>query len=173
MKKTVRIVTTAMAFAAMAMGIPPVEAAMPGDTNAMAKMHRYFAHHSLGFPEHFYQFHPGPHWDLMNSSALRLTPAQIKQEKMLGMGMMQDTERGIMALKKAARQYSEDAKLPNPSIRALARDVQAVGYAQAYLGYEMIPYHIKGYRLLDPAQQVIYHRLARENWIHKMKMMHG
>ena len=172
MKKTVRVVTTAMALAVLGMGIPQAaEAAMSGDTNAMEKMHMYFAHHSLGFPRHFYRFHPGPQWDLINASALHLTAAQIKQEKMLEMGMMQDTKRGVMVLKKAYRKYCEDAKLPNPSIRALIQDVQAVGHAQAYLGYEMIPYHLKGYRLLDPAQQVIYHRLARENWTHKMKMM--
>ena len=143
---------------------------MSGDANAMVKMHMYFAHHSLGFPRHFYRFHPGPQ-DLINASALHLTAAQIKQERMLETGMMRDTKRGVMALKKAYRKYHEDAKLPNPSIRALIQDVQAVGHAQAYLGYEMIPYHLKGYRLLDPAQRVIYHRLARENWTHKMKMM--
>ena len=174
MKKTVRVVTTAMTLAALVMGISQAEAAMSGGTNTMAKIHMYFPRHSLGFPEYFYQFHPGPHWDLVNASALHLTAAQIKQEKMLEMGMMQDTQRGVMALKNAYRKYGEDAKLPNPSIRALIQDVQAVGHAQTYLGYEMIPYHLKGYRLLDPAQQVIYHRLARENWIqiHKTKMMH-
>ncbi len=174
MKTTVRLATTAMTLAALVMGISQAEAGMHARTNTMAKAHMYFSRHSLGFAEHFYQFHPGPHWDLMNASALRLTAAQIKQEKILETGMMQDTERGIMALKKAYRKYSEDAKLPDPSISVLIRDVQAIGHAQAYLGYEMIPYHLKGYRLLDPAQQVIYHRLARDNWIriHKMKMMH-
>jgi hypothetical protein len=77
-----------------------------------------------------------------------------------------------VALKKAYRAYREYAKQPNPSIKVLIHDVQTVGRAQAYLGYEMIPYHIKGYRLLDPAQQVIYHRLAHKNWVHMMKMMH-
>ncbi len=173
MKKTVRMVTMTMVFTAMAMGITTAEAAVPGKATALEKMHMYFVHHNFGFARNFYRFHPGPHWDLMNASALHLTAAQIKQEKMLVTGMMQDTKQGVVALKNAYRKYREDAKQPNPSIRVLIHDVQAVGHAQAYLGYEMIPYHIKGYRLLDPAQQVIYHRLARENWIHMMKMMNG
>ena len=172
MKKTVRVVTTAVALAVLVMGIPQAaEAAMSRDANAMEKMHMYFVHHNLGFAQNFYRFHPGPHWDLMNASALHLTAAQIRQEKKLVTGMMQDTKQGVMALKKAYRKYREYAKLPNPSIRVLIHDVQAVGNAQAYLGYEMIPYHLKGYRLLDPAQQAIYHRLARENWTRMMKMM--
>ena len=173
MKKTVKMVTMTMVFTAMAMGITTAEAAVPGKATALEKMHMYFVHHNFGFARNFYRFHPGPHWDLMNASALHLTAAQIKQEKMLVTGMMQDTKQGVVALKNAYRKYREYAKQPNPSIRVLIHDVQAVGHAQAYLGYEMIPYHIKGYRLLDPAQRVIYHRLARENWIHKMKMMHG
>lgn len=169
MKTAIRIMTTAMALAALTIKIPQAEAAMPGNANAMAKMHQYFVGHFLGFAKYFYQFHPGPNWDLMNASALHLTAAQIKLEKTLVMGMMEDTKRGVMALKKAYRRYADDAKKPNPSIRVLIKDVQVVGHAQAYLGYEMIPYHLKGYRLLDPAQRVIYHRLARENWIHKVK----
>ena len=176
MKKAMEIMVTTMVLAMLSIGVSPAEAAMPGNANAMAKMHMYFVHHNFGFARNFYQFHPGPHWDLMNASALHLTAGQIKQEKMLVMGMMQNTEHGVIALKKAYRKYREEAKLPDPSIRVLTQDVQAVGRAQAYLGYVMIPYHMKGYRLLDPAQQAIYHHLARENWIHMMHghmMMHG
>ncbi len=172
MKQTAGVVMTAMALAMSGLGIPQAaEAAMSGDASAMSKMHMYFAHHSLGFPRHFCRFHPGPRFDLKNAAALHLTAAQIKQEKKLETGMMQDTKRGVMALQNAYRKYREDAKRPNPSIRALIQDVQAAGHAQAYLGYEMIPYHLKGYRLLDPAQQVIYQRLARENWTHMKKKM--
>ncbi|APZ42624.1 hypothetical protein [Acidihalobacter ferrooxydans] len=169
MKKTAKMVTMSIVFASMAMGITTAEAAMPGKATSMEKMHMYFVHHNFGFARNFYQFHPGPHWDLMHASALHLTAAQIKREKMLTMSMMHDTKQGIAALKSAYRQYREYAKQPNPSIRVLIHDVQAVGRAQAYLGYEMIPYHMKGYRLLDPAQRVIYHRLAHENWIRMMK----
>jgi len=171
-QKTVRVLTTVVALAVLAMGIPQAaEAAMFNNADAMEKLHMYFVHHNLGFAGNFYRFHPGPHWDLMNASALHLTAAQIKREKLLVTGMMQDTKQGVIALKKAYRTYREYAKLPNPSIRVLIHDVQAVGHAQAYLGYEMIPYHLKGYRLLDRAQQAIYHRLARENWTDMTRMM--
>ena len=31
---------------------------------------------------------------------------------------------------------------------------------------------MKGYEILDASQQVIYHRLARANWVRKIRMMH-
>ncbi len=89
------------------------------------------------------------------------------------MAMMRDTMRGIASLRQAYRLYRVEARLSDPSIRVLVRDVRSVGRAQAYLGYEMIPYHIKGYRVLDVAQGLVYHRLARENWMHRMRGMHG
>ena len=170
MKKAIEITVTIVVLVMLGIGVSQAEAAMPSNANAMEKIHMYFVHHNFGFARNFYQFHPGPHWDLMNASALHLTAEQIKKEKILVIGMMQNTEHGVMALKKAYRKYREEAKRPDPSIKVLTQDVQAVGRAQAYLGYVMIPYHMKGYRLLDPAQQAIYHHLARENWNH---MMHG
>ncbi len=107
----------------------------------------------------------------MNAAALHLTAAQISQEKKLVLGMMQGTKRDIMALQKAYRQYRAEARLPSPSIRALDQDVHAVGRAQADLASVMIPYHIKGYRLLDAAQQGLYHHLSAQNWSHMVAMM--
>ncbi len=136
------------------------------------KAHAYFKKHSLGFPEIFYRYHPGPHWDLVHASALHLAPAQIRQEKILAEEMMHDTQHGIMTLKAAYKRYKADARMPNPSTQVLIQDVKEIGQAQAYLGYEMIPYHLEGYQLLDTAQQATYHRLAHQNWIQMMKMMH-
>ncbi|MDA8361646.1 MAG: hypothetical protein M0Z44_06605 [Gammaproteobacteria bacterium] len=164
------LVVMAAAIAVGGLGLGRAQAA---DGAAMAKMHRYFVHHSFGFPMNFYRFHPGPHWDLMHASALGLTPTQMQEERRLTMAMMRDTMRGVARLRQAYRRYRVEARLPNPSIRVLVRDVRSVGRAQAYLGYEMIPYHLKGYRVLDAAQRHVYHRLARENWMHRMRGMHG
>ena len=171
MKKT-KILAAVAALVMASIGMPRAYAAMDGHADAMAKMHMYFRGHSLGFPRIFYQFHPGPHWDLMHARALHLTARQIQDEKRLAMGMMRDTRHGVMALQQAYRRYRAEARLPDPSIAALIQDVRAVGRAQAYLGYEMIPSHVKGYRVLDPMQQAAYHRLARANWMHIMRMMH-
>ncbi|RZD15697.1 MAG: hypothetical protein EVJ46_09225 [Candidatus Acididesulfobacter guangdongensis] len=137
----------------------------------MMKTEMFFMHHSLGFPSIFYKFHPGPHWILMHAKSFNLNSSQLKQEKMLTMGMMHNTIKGVMMLKKALRQYKMDAMQNNPSISKLISDVKAVGNAETYLGYEMIPFHIKGYRVLYPSQQSLYHRLAKMNWMKKMQMM--
>jgi hypothetical protein len=153
-------------LAVLAVGLNPAHAAVQGRPGAMAQRKMYFRHHSLGFPFIFFRFHPGPHWDLTHAAALHLTPQQVTEERHLTMGMMIATGRGIRRLKAAYRTYREAARAPNPSIRALVRDVMAVGRAQTYLGYVMIPFHLKGYRLLDPTQQAIYHRLAAEMRMH-------
>jgi hypothetical protein len=166
----------AMALAALAGGLNPAHAAMQGRRGTMAKRGMYFMHHSLGFPFIFFRFHPGPHWDLLHAAALHLTPQQVAEEKHLAMGMMMETGRGVRRLKMAYRNYRKAARAPNPSIRALVGDVMAVGRAQTYLGYVMIPFHLKGYRLLDPAQQAIYQRLAatmRMRMMQAMRRMHG
>ncbi|MGC8555235.1 MAG: hypothetical protein ACP5NA_07110 [Candidatus Acidulodesulfobacterium sp.] len=137
----------------------------------MMKIKMFFMHHSLGFPSIFYKFHPGPHWILMHAKSFNLNSSQIKQEKMLTMEMMHSTIKGVMMLKKALKQYKMDAMQNNPSISKLISDVKAVGNAETYLGYEMIPFHIKGYRVLYPSQQSLYHRLAKMNWMKKMQMM--
>ena len=171
MKRTV----LAMALAVLTAGLNPAHAAMQGRPGSMAQRKMYFMHHSLGFPFIFFRFHPGPHWDLMHAAALHLTPQQVAEEKHLAMGMMIATGRGVRRLKAAYRTYREAARAPNPSIRAIIRDVMAVGRAQTYLGYVMIPFHLKGYRLLDPTQQAIYQRLTAQMRMHMqaMKRMHG
>ena len=58
--KKARLTMMVAALAVTGLGIGRAEAA----GGRMVKLHMYFAHHSLGFPMNFYQFHPGPHWDL-------------------------------------------------------------------------------------------------------------
>ncbi len=164
-KKAVLLTTVTFALAALTFGITPATAAMHRPAQAMAKPYRYFMRHSFGFIGIFYRYHPGPHWSLMHAQALHLTPAQISEEKMLATGMRSHTMRGIMSLRMAYRRYREAARQPDPSTRTLIRDVREIGRAQAYLGYEMIPFHLKGYRLLDPSQRITYRRLAHENWM--------
>ncbi len=135
-------------------------------------MKTFFAHHSLGFPHIFRRFHPDPNWILTHAKAFNLNSSQIKQEKKLITEMTPDTIKGVVKLKKALKQYKIDAKQNNPSITKLISDVKAVGSAETYLGYEMIPFHIKAYRVLYPSQQSLYHRLAKINWMKKMQMIH-
>ncbi len=171
-KATMKNAVLAMALATVAAGLSPAHAAMHGRPVTRAKRGMYFMHHSLGFPFIFFVFHPGPHWDLMHAAALHLTPQQVAEEKHLAMGMMMETGRGVRQLKAAYRNYRMAARAPNPSIRALVGDVMAVGRAQTYLGYVMIPFHLKGYRLLDPAQRIIYLRLAAKMRMHMMHVWH-
>ena len=137
----------------------------------MMKLMKIFKQHNLGFLPVFYRFHPGPNWVLMHAKALNLNSSQIKQEKILTMEMMHNTIKGVMRFKKALKQYKMDAMQNNPSISKLISDVKAVGNAETYLGYVMIPFHIKGYRVLYPSQKSLYHRLAKMNWIKTMQMM--
>ncbi len=156
----------------MALSILALPAAHAGMSakKEMARSHMYFRQHTFNFGPYFYQYHPGPHWDLVNAKKLHLSPTQIKAEEHLVKGMKQDTMRGIRDLKAAYRRYKNDARQQAPKISTLIRDVKAVGHTQAYLAYEMIPYHLKGYRLLNNTQKVIYKRLAQANWTRIMDM---
>ena len=167
-----RVVIGAAIVALSTLAIPSSYAAgMPGKNMPKKKgMMMYFKQHTFNFEEYFYQFHPGPHWDLVHAKQLRLTPGQISAEEHLVKGMKRDTIRGITTLKAAYRHYRNYARQKTPKLGTLIHDVKAVGRAQAYLGYEMMPYHLKGYRLLDNAQKSIYKRLARENWMRIMSM---
>ena len=137
------------------------------------KMVIFFKRHSLGFIPIFYKYHPGPLWIVKHAKALNLTPAQIKQARILQKGMFQKTKVGIMALKNAIRQYRAAAKQENPSIKGLITDVQAVGNAETYLSYEMIPFHIKAYRLLNASQKIKYRKLRKMMLkAYNMKMRH-
>ena len=161
-----KVVMAAAIVALSALAIPSSYAACrPGKKGMMM----YLRQHTFNFERYFYQFHPGPHWDLVNAKQLRLTPAQISAEKHLVKGMKRDTIRGITALKVAYQRYRNDARQKTPKLSTLIHDVKAVGRAQAYLGYEMMPYHLKGHRLLNNSQKLIYKRLARENWMRIMR----
>ncbi len=161
-------VVMAATIVALFVFVVPVSyaAGMPGKKgNEM-----FFRQHTFNFPEYFYQFHPGPHWDLVHAKQLRLTPGQIRAEKYLVKGMKRDTIYGITVLRAAYQRYRGDASQETPELGTLIRDVKTIGRAQTYLAYEMMPYHLKGYRLLDNAQKQIYHRLARENWMRIMRI---
>ncbi|MHB1544655.1 MAG: hypothetical protein ACYCS1_10320 [Gammaproteobacteria bacterium] len=162
--KAVNLITMTIALAVLTLGVTQANAAMRQPAKTMVKPYRYFMRHSFGFPSIFYRYHPGPHWDLKHARALHLTAAQIREEKTMAMSMMHATMKGIMALRVAYRKYREDARRPNPSIKTLVQDVRGIGSAQSYLGYEVIPFHLKGYRLLDSSQRTVYRHLARENW---------
>ena len=168
--KVNKVFLSMLIMAISGLAISPVQAAMHKKMQMSGE--QYFAHYSLNFKPYFYQYHPGPHWDLVNAKKLHLSPAQIKTEKHLVEGMKSDTMRGVRELKAAYRQYKHDASQASPKIKidVIINDVKAVGRAQTFLGYEMVPYHVKGYRILDHSQRLTYKRLARENWLKVMRM---
>ncbi len=129
-------------------------------TKKMRNLKKFFMLHSLDFAFNFYIFHPGPYWVFQNAKALKLTPAQALKEKILTKEMMNDTKAGIKVLKKAIIEYRTYAMHKNPDIKKLINDVKAVGKAETYLAYEMIPFHINGYRVLNTSQRAIYVKLA-------------
>lgn len=139
-------------------------------TKKMRNMKKFFMMHSLDFAFNFYIFHPGPYWVFKNAKALKLTPAQALKEKILTKEMMNDTKSGIIVLKRAIIKYRTDAMHKNPGIKKLINDVKAVGKAETYLAYEMIPFHINGYRVLNASQRVMYVKLAKIKAV-KMRQM--
>lgn len=139
----------------------PINACAMNKTQKLRSMKKFFMSHSLDFRFNFYIFHPGPFWVYKNSKVLKLTPVQALQEKMLANEMMSETKKGIKTLKKAIARYRDYARRTNPSIKKLIDYAKDVGRAETYLGYEMIPFHIKGYRLLSQSQRIIYLRLAK------------
>ncbi len=167
--KVNKVFLTVLVMALSGLAMPPVHADMTVKKSMSGPL-KYFEPHTFNFGSYFYQYHPGPHWDLVNTKKLHLSPTQIKAEEHLIKGMKQDTMRGIRDLKVSYRRYKNDARQKDPKISTLIRDVKAVGHAQAYLAYEMIPYHLRGYRLLNNTQKVIYKRLAHENWARIMDM---
>ena len=139
----------------------PLNACAMNKTKKLKSMKKFFMLHSLGFGFNFYIFHPGPYWVFQNAKVLKLTPAQALQEKMLTKEMMNDTKKGIITLKRAIIRYRTYAMHKNPSIKKLISYVKAVGEAETYLGYEMIPFHIKGYRVLNASQRIMYLKLTK------------
>ena len=112
-------------------------------------MIKYFLGHSLG-------------WILRRQKQLKLTGQQIAEEKAFKLGMQRDTGAGIAALRNAYKIYSKDAARANPSISLIKKDIDAVGQAETALGFEMVPYHLKGYEILTPAQKAIYAQFEAE-----------
>ncbi|MFW0884438.1 hypothetical protein ACMCNP_05235 [Candidatus Acidulodesulfobacterium sp. H_13] len=175
-----KIFLTAFLFLAVFLGfnISGANASMPTNACAMSKtkktrnMKRFFRMHSLNFRFNFYIFHPGPFWVYKNAKVLKLTPVQVLQEKMLAKEMMNDTKQGIKTLKKAILGYRTASMQKNPSIKESISRVKAVGEAETYLGYVMIPSHIKAYRLLDPSQRMMYLKLAKIKAAKMRKMIH-
>ncbi len=126
----------------------------------------YFRSHSLGFPMVFRAHHPGPGWVLRRAKVLNLTPAQIKQEKMLAMGMLDATKSAVAVLQAKYAQYEKDAAQQNPSLQQITADVHAVGKAQTNVGMAMVPYHLKAYAALNPNQQAIFRTIVPAATMH-------
>jgi len=42
------------------------------------------------------------------------------------------------------------------------QDIEAIGKAQTHLALVMVPYHLKAYAMLNPAQQMLYRKLVAE-----------
>jgi Spy/CpxP family protein refolding chaperone len=120
----------------------------------------YFRTHSLDFPQVFRSHHPGPGWILSHNAQLNLTGAQMTIEKQLMLGMVTATRSDVGALQVAYAKYQADAALKEPSLQLITADVDAVGKAQTRLGLAMVPFHLKAYAALTPAQKVTYQMLV-------------
>lgn len=124
----------------------------------------YFRAHSLGFSSIFKRYHPGPYWILKNKLALHLNASQIQKEEHLKNGMALHTIIDDRTLQHAYKIYSKNAAAMYPSLTAIKYDIQQVGKAETLLAWEMVPYHIQGYALLDSSQKSIYTQLAAKTW---------
>lgn len=120
----------------------------------------YFRAHSLGFPMMFRAHHPGPAWVLGHAKQLELTPAQIKEEKALTMGMVGAAQSTVTTLKAKYAQYQKDAAQLDPDLHKISADIEAVGKAQTNVGMAMVPYHLKAYAALNAKQQAIFRKLV-------------
>jgi len=126
---------------------------------APAAWQLYFRTHSLDFPQIFRSHHPGPNWMLSHAPQLHLTDAQVTVEKQLMLGMVTTTQKDVGALQAAYAKYQADAAMKEPSLQVITVDVDAVGKAQAALGMAMVPFHLKAYAALTPAQKLTYQTL--------------
>lgn len=121
---------------------------------------QYFTSHSFEFSPIFKSHHPGPYWILEHVKQLQLSSAQIKQQEDLKLGMAESTISGNRALRSAYKKYAADASEIEPSLTVIERDIAEIGKAQTQLALAMVPYHLKAYAALNPAQQVIYRELV-------------
>jgi outer membrane protein assembly factor BamB len=123
---------------------------------------QYFRDHSFEFSSLFSKHHPGPYWILARAKEFQLSPEQSKQQEELKNGMAAGTIAGNIALGKAYEKYAADAAAAEPSAATLNADIEAIGKAQTHLAQVMIPYHLKAYAALNPAQQSIYKKLLAQ-----------
>lgn len=130
---------------------------------------QYFGAHSFQFPSIFKRYHPGPYWILKNNSAFHLTIMQTLREKKLKYEMAMSTITDNHALQRAYANYAKDSSAAQPSLVAIKDDISQIGKAETQLAWEMIPYHLQGYALLDPTQKSTYTQLAAETWAQQHK----
>ena len=124
---------------------------------------QYFTSHSFEFSTIFKRYHPGPYWILEKTRQLQLSNAQIKQQEQLKFVMAKSTISANSVLQQAYAKYASDAKAENPSLAIIEQDIEAVGNAQTHLARVMVPYHLDAYKILNPAQQAVYRKLAAEH----------
>ena len=153
--------------ALLLIGAVPAYAASRVQTSPMSAVKlkqevKYFGEHSFDFFSIFKRYHPGPYWILHHAKQLHLTVAQIQQEKPLHVSMAKSTFADNSALRKAYKQYALDASVVQPSLLKIKRDIDAIGKAQTRLAWEMVPYHLKAYSLLNSTQKVLYRKLAAQ-----------
>ncbi len=120
----------------------------------------YFKSHSLDFPRIFRSSHPGPNWILSHAAQLHLTDAQRLVEKQLMAGMVTAARSNVAVLQAAFAKYQADAALKEPSLQVMTADIDAVGKAQTAVGMAMIPFHLKAYSALTPAQKATFQTLV-------------
>ena len=130
---------------------------------------KYFRAHSLGFSQIFKRYHPGPYWILDNAKEFGLTKGQIAQEEKLKDGMAISTITDDRKLQKAYAIYKRNAAATTPNESIIKRDIYNVGKAETLLAWEMVPYHLKGYSILTPAQKKMYTTLAKKTWMERTK----
>lgn len=156
-------------IALLLVGIAPAQAS--GDDGSRSKLsamsaeqkkqeQKYFTSHSFEFSSIFKSHHPGPYWILENVKPLQLSSAQIKQQEDLKFGMAKSTISSNSVLRSAYKKYAADASKVDPSLTVIEQDIAEIGKAQTQLALVMVPYHLKAYAALNPAQQVLYRELV-------------
>ncbi len=123
---------------------------------------QYFTSHSFEFSSLFKSHHPGPYWILKHVKQLQLSGEQIKQQEELKFGMAKSTISGNSALQNTYKKYASDASAIEPSLTLIQQDIEAIGAAQTHLALVMVPYHLKAYSALNPAQQTLYRILVAQ-----------
>ena len=121
---------------------------------------QYFASHSFEFSSIFKRHHPGPYWILEKTKEFQLSGKQIKQQEELKFAMAKSTISGNTILQKAYKKYASDASATEPSLAVIKKDIEDIGKAQTHLALVMVPYHLKAYAALNPAQQTFYQKLV-------------